>query len=112
MFLRQLITLLQYEQSSESSKLASASTGSSRAASPMGKSATIHGRELLDHGFTVDQVVHAYGDVCQSVTDLAYELAVPFEINEFRTLNRCLDDSIADAVSEFSYQREVLMTSK
>jgi len=57
-------------------------------------------------------VVHAYGDVCQSVTDLAYELAIPFEINEFRTLNRCLDDSIADAVREFSYQREVLMASK
>lgn len=41
------------------------------------------------------------GGVCQSVTDLAFELAVPFEMNEFRTLNRCLDDAIANAVMEF-----------
>jgi len=112
MFLRQLITLLQYEQSSESSKLASASTGSSRAASPMGQAATIHGRELLDHGFTVDQVVHAYGDVCQSITDLAVERAEPFQVDEFRTLNRCLDDSIAYAVTEFSSQRDVVVSDK
>jgi len=115
-FIRQLIYTLETEEKAGrpvdrrlSSGLAD---GGRRKASEMSKSATIHGRELLDHGFTVDQVVHAYGDVCQSVTDLACELAVPFEINEFRTLNRCLDDAIADAVTEFSYQREVLMTGK
>lgn len=30
----------------------------------------------------------------------------PFAVGEFRTLNRCLDNAIADAVTEFSLQRE------
>src|SRR5687768_15402036 len=31
-------------------------------------SATLHGRDLLRGGFSVAQVVHGYGDVCQVVT--------------------------------------------
>src|SRR5689334_11625315 len=65
----------------------------------IGKSAIEHGNELLRRGFTVDQVVHDYGDVCQAVTELAVELDVPIATNEFRILNRCLDDAIADAVT-------------
>ena len=114
-FIRQLIQTLELEEKAGrlvDRRLSGPADGGRRRTSEMSKTATIHGRELLDHGFTVEQVVHAYGDVCQSVTDLASELAVPFEINEFRTLNRCLDEAIADAVMEFSYQREVLMISK
>jgi hypothetical protein len=33
---------------------------------------------------------------------LAQEKESPFQVEEFRTLNRCLDNSIADAVAEFS----------
>jgi signal transduction histidine kinase len=65
------------------------------------KSAVLHGHELLLKGFTVSQVVHDYGDVCQSVTDLAMELDAPISTDDFRTLNRCLDDAIAGAVTEF-----------
>ena len=72
-------------------------------------SAARHGRELLRHGLTVDQVVHDYGDVCQAITDLAFERHSPFEVDEFRTLNRCLDHAIADSVSEFTYRRDVLL---
>ena len=43
------------------------------------RSAVKHGHELLLHGFTVGQVVHDYGDVCQSVTDLAVELSAPIK---------------------------------
>ena len=64
------------------------------------ESATKHGRKLLLEGFTVGQVVHGYGDVCQSVTELAVELAAPISADDFRTLNRCLDDAIAGAVTE------------
>ena len=64
-----------------------------------------HGKQLLKLGFTVDQVVHDYGDLCQSITDLAVERDAPFGVDEFRTLNRCLDNAIADAVTEFSYQK-------
>src|SRR5688572_9296876 len=38
------------------------------------KSAVLHGHDLLLQGFTVSQVVHDYGDVCQSITDLALEM--------------------------------------
>jgi signal transduction histidine kinase len=62
--------------------------------------ATVHGRELLAQGFTVSQVVHDYGDICQAVTELAIEQNAPITTTEFHTLNRCLDTATADAVTE------------
>jgi signal transduction histidine kinase len=49
------------------------------------ESATRHGEELLRMGFTVGQVVHDYGDICQSVTELALERMAPITTAEFRT---------------------------
>ena len=43
----------------------------------IGDSAKKHGHDLLKQGFTIEQVVHDYGDVCQSITDLAVELGAP-----------------------------------
>ena len=40
--------------------------------------------------------------MCQSVTELAVELSAPIDADDFRTLNRCLDDAIAGAVTEHS----------
>ncbi len=71
------------------------------------KASTQHGRDLLRQGFTVSQVVHDYGDVCQSVTDLAMETDAPIATDEFRTLNRCLDDAIAGAVTEHARGQQV-----
>ena len=71
------------------------------------RSAVQHGHDLLLQGFTVGQVVHDYGDICQSVTDLAVETGAPIGTDDFRTLNRCLDDAIASAVTEFSREQEV-----
>jgi len=68
------------------------------------RSAGQHGHDLLLKGFTVSQVVHDYGDVCQTITELAVETSAPISIDDFRTLNRCLDDAIAGAVT--MYQRE------
>ena len=73
----------------------------------IGRSATEHGHDLLLQGFTISQVVHDYGDVCQSVTDLAVETKAPISSEDFRTLNRCLDDAIADAVTEYAHGQEV-----
>jgi hypothetical protein len=73
----------------------------------IGKSAVQHGRSLLLEGFTVGQVVHGYGDVCQAVTELAVELAAPISSDDFRTLNRCLDDAIAGAVTEYACDDDV-----
>jgi len=70
-------------------------------------SAMEHGHDLLLQKFTISQVVHDYGDVCQSITDLAVELAAPISTDDFRTLNRCLDDAIAGAVTEFAREQDV-----
>ena len=74
----------------------------------IGESAARRGRDLHLHGFTVSQVVHDYGDVCQSITDLALELNAPISVEDFRTLNRCLDDAIASAVTEFGRGNEAV----
>jgi len=74
--------------------------GGPYSATSIGESATLHGRELLNLGFTVSQVVHDYGDICQAVTELALEQNAGITTTEFHTLNRCLDTAIADAVTE------------
>ena len=71
------------------------------------KSAIKHGHDLLLQGFTVSQVVHDYGDVCQAVTELAVERNAPISTDDFRTLNRCLDDAIAGAVTEYGRERNL-----
>src|SRR3981081_1141803 len=53
----------------------------------MGDGARLHGQELRRQGFTVSQVVHDYGDVCQSITELAMELNAPISADDFRMLN-------------------------
>ncbi len=68
--------------------------------------AVSHGQEMLRIGFTLSQVVHGYGDVCQAVTELAGDLDVPITVHEFHTLNRALDDAIADSVTEYARQRD------
>ena len=71
----------------------------------MSKSALQHGHDLLLQGFTVSQVVHDYGDVCQSITELAVETNAPISTEDFRMLNGCLDNAIAGAVTEYGRER-------
>jgi signal transduction histidine kinase len=71
----------------------------------IGATALKHGHDLLVQGFTVSQVVHDYGDVCQAITELAVELNAPISTDDFRTLNRCLDEAIAGAVTEYGRER-------
>ena len=72
----------------------------------IGKTATKHGQDLQRQGFTASQVVHGYGDVCQAITELALEVDAPISTDDFRMLNRCLDDAIAAAVTEYGRKRE------
>ncbi len=114
-FLDQLIKTLEVEQTSEperSREVSGAAGGGQLGLSQIGDAASKHGRELLQHGFTIDQVVHDYGDLCQAVTELAFERNVPFAADEFRTLNRCLDNAIADAVTEFTFLRDFEVANK
>src|SRR5687768_11922963 len=76
-----------------------------RGATPYGDavlsaSAAQHGRELLAAGFTVAQVVHDYGDICQAITEIAMAENAAITTAEFNILNRCLDIAIAEAVTE------------
>lgn len=109
-FLDQLTRTLEAQENGEvdeSFRISGAAGGGARTAlSEMGLSAAAHGKELLALGYSVDQVVHDYGDLCQAITDLAVELDAPFSVDEFRTLNRCLDNAIADAVTEFGIWRD------
>lgn len=114
LFLDQLIRTLQLEQSRRplDSELISGPAGGGVALSEVSVSAAQHGKDLLALGLTVDQVVHDYGDLCQSITDLAVERDAPFAVDEFRVLNRCLDNAISDAVTEFSYQRDGVFAAR
>ncbi|MFL5319744.1 MAG: sensor histidine kinase [Myxococcaceae bacterium] len=64
-----------------------------------------HGRELLDRGFSIAQVVHDYGGVCQAITELAVDKDVRMTPKEFQALNLYLDVAIAESVSEYGRLR-------
>ena len=74
--------------------------------SELERTASHHGHDLFHRGLTVAQVVHDYGDLCQVITGLAVETNAPISAADFQTLNLCLDDAIAGAVTEFGRQRE------
>jgi hypothetical protein len=106
-FLDQLVETLTIEQASEPLRSRMASDVPRASISEIGSMAALHGRELLERGFTLDQVVRDYGDVCQAVTNLAYKTGESIEVDEFRTFNRCLDNAIAGAVTEYAYRQAV-----
>ncbi|HET7503595.1 MAG TPA: HAMP domain-containing sensor histidine kinase [Kofleriaceae bacterium] len=66
-----------------------------------------HGEDLLRSGFTIAQVVHDYGDACQTITELAIERNASITTAEFRALNNCLDNAIAEAVTAYARRHEI-----
>jgi hypothetical protein len=74
-------------------------------------SAAIHGDNLFHQGLTVAQVVNGYGDLCQVITGLALEEKATIGADEFQTLNLCLDDATAGAVTAFSKGRDSAMAA-
>jgi signal transduction histidine kinase len=76
------------------------------------KSAGLHGTELLRLGYTLSHVVHAYGAMCQSITELATNRKVIITSGEFRDLNLCLDVAIAGAVTEYQSIRNTQESSR
>jgi hypothetical protein len=68
-------------------------------------SAGAHGIELQKLGYTLSHVVHGYGAICQTITELALEKGVAITTAEFRHLNLCLDTAIAGAVTTFQARR-------
>ena len=75
-FLDQLIATLRIEQTArplDSRRVSGPAGGAHPVYSDLSEAATLHGRELWLNDFSVDQVVHDYGDLCQSITEMAYE---------------------------------------
>ncbi|MEO8143105.1 MAG: hypothetical protein ABI654_02725 [Betaproteobacteria bacterium] len=97
LFLQQLADTLRREESA---------AGPDFPNTEISRAAALHGAELLQRGYSVNQVVRDYGDVCQAVTELAVEQKATITTDEFRILNRCLDDAIADAVTAYETTRE------
>ena len=106
LFLQQLVDTLLLDP--EIPPHAVADPDPTAAPSEIHRTAALHGADLLRLGYSVEQVVHDYGDVCQAVTDLAVEQKASIDAAEFRTLNRCLDNAIAAAVAAFGQGRKTL----
>jgi signal transduction histidine kinase len=75
-------------------------------------SAGHHGDHLFRQGLSVAQVVNSYGDLCQVITGLAMEREAMIGPADFQTLNLCLDDATAGAVTAYSRQRERAITDE
>jgi hypothetical protein len=101
LFLQQLVQALRLPQQLSY-------PGSTPDVTEIRRAAAIHGADLLRQGYTVEQVVHDYGDVCQSVTELASEQDTEISTFELGILNRSLDDAIAEAVTSYGSARQVL----
>src|ERR1044071_3185490 len=62
----QLVQMLRAEQLDPATEPTS---GPDALSAAIDRAAAQHGGALLQNGFTVDQVVHDYGDLCQSVAE-------------------------------------------
>jgi len=103
LFLDQIVTILRTEKGERG---AGRGRVIAKGGQVLAASARQRGEELQRMGLSVGQVVHDYGSICQSVTELADKQGVAITAEEFQTFNRCLDDAIAEAVTTFESLRE------
>jgi signal transduction histidine kinase len=61
--------------------------------------------EFVAHGYTVSEVVHSYGILSQSISDLAEKAAYVLSPGEYAQLNLSLGNVIAEAVT--AYDKEM-----
>jgi hypothetical protein len=101
-FLDQLLQTLHADIMSKSADSLKISGPRASTTSEIAITAGKHGEELLEQGFSIGQVVHDYGDLCQAVTELAIETKTSIGAGDFHTLNRCLDNAIAQAVTAYA----------
>jgi hypothetical protein len=92
--------------SRSTNSLSNIATNSSAAAEREWRRGQLH-RLPKRRWFTEYRCSSINGDVCQSVTDLAIEVGTAISTHDFRTLNRCLDDAIAGAVTEYAHEHDV-----
>ena len=100
LFLAQLADTLRREQ-----ELAARSTSAEISAG-----AAQFGREMARAGATVAQVIDEYSNLGAAILELANDLRIPISTDEFRTLNRCLDEAVAQAVTECDRHHEITLS--
>lgn len=100
-FLSQLIEMLRLDQQSSPFDISGEPQAKKALSATVASTAMRHASELRERGLSGDQVVHDYGDLCQAVTELAFERNAEIKIGEFHTLNRLLDNAIAAAITEY-----------
>jgi len=69
------------------------------------KTATDYGQRLFGLGFTVSELVHGYGSVCEVVTKFAGEVGHDIATRDFEVFNRVLDVAIAESVTAHELER-------
>jgi hypothetical protein len=75
-------------------------------AAELARSAGLHGLEMLRLGYSLSHVVHAYGAMCQAITETADEKRASITVKEFHALNGCLDIAIAGAVTDYQSRKD------
>jgi len=107
-FLDQLIRTMRLEQQDDAAESLAMSgpAGGQPARSEIGDTAHQHGRELLQPGYSLREVGPDYRHLFQANPDLAFERGIEIDTDEFRTVNRCLDNAIAGAVAAFASQSD------
>ncbi|HJV00342.1 MAG TPA: hypothetical protein VJ752_07340 [Burkholderiaceae bacterium] len=108
LFLDQLIESLQIEQASGAYTSGDVSGPPSGipSHSKIGIGALAQGSAMFKLGISIDDLVHSYGDLCHAIVDLVQQESLQLEVYEYRMLNHCLDNAIATAVTEFSFQHD------
>lgn len=82
--------------------LRSAPSSSTRPTVAIDRTAARHGANLLRLGYTVGQVIHDYGDICQAVKELAVDRGAHLTAQDFERLGTCLDRAVAREPSQTS----------
>lgn len=104
LFLQQLVATLQLERTKQ--RPSGGHSEQTTAQTDIARAAALHGADLLRRGFSVEEVVQDYGNLCQCATALAVEMQVTISTDDFRILNRCLDNAIAGAVGAYGSARQ------
>ena len=65
----------------------------------IGPTASRRGEQLQHLGVSLSQIVHDYGAVCQAVMDVADGEGATIALDEYKTLNKCLDEAISEAIT-------------
>ncbi|MFT4507296.1 hypothetical protein [Caballeronia sp. 15711] len=88
LFLDQLIQTLRFEQTAEpmDSRKISGPVGGRSSFSEIGNAASKHGGQLLELDFSVDRVVHDYGDLCHPLLILHLNVTRPSTQTSFEHL--------------------------